>query len=111
MKLTHLFKRDPAAAEQLVRWPRASVGTVTIRETAGGTRVPGGPPPPAATGAFTWAAAQQNMRRCMNGHTSAATGRFRWRTPALGNALNGWMHVFLYALASGRQLVAGDGLL
>ena len=34
-----------------------------------------------------------------------------WRsTSALGNALNGWMHVFLYALASGRQLVAGDGL-
>ena len=28
----------------------------------------------------------------------------------LGNALSGWMHVFLYALASGRQPVVGSGV-
>ena len=121
VKLTHLFKKDPTAAETLVR---AAKGSAPAPATA--SPIPyetlleatkshaASPPPPAAPpGAFTWAAAQQRMRRCMNGTTpDIRRDRYAyWRsTSALGNALNGWMHVFLYALASGRQLVAGDGL-
>ena len=119
VKLTHLFKRDPAAAENLVQAAKGSAPATaspipyeTLLEATKSTAA--SPPPPAAhPGAFTWATAQQNMRRCMNG-TTPLPRRDRytyWRsTSALGNALNGWMHVFLYALASGRQLVAGDGL-
>ena len=121
VKLTHLFKKDPSAAEQLVQ---AAKGSAPAPATA--SPIPyetllasvksdaASPPPPAAhPGAFTWAAAQHTMRRCMNGTTpDIRRDRYAyWRsTSALGNALNGWMHVFLYALASGRQLVAGDGL-
>ena len=120
VKLTHLFKRDPTAAEQLVRAAKSSAPApatsspipyeqllASVKSSAAA------PPPPPPPGAFTWAAAQQNMRRCMNGTTpDIRRDRYAyWRsTSALGNALNGWMHVFLYALASGRQLVAGDGL-
>ena len=121
VKLTHLFKKDPSAAENLVQAAKSSAPApataspipyeqllASVKSTAAS------PPPPAAQpGAFTWATAQQNMRRCMNGTTpEIRRDRYAyWRsTSALGNALNGWMHVFLYALASGRQLVAGDGL-
>jgi len=122
VKLTHLFKKDPTAAETLVRAAKSRAPApataspipyekllASVKSTAAAP-----PPPPAAQpGAFTWATAQQNMRRCMNGTTpDIRRDRYAyWRsTSALGNALNGWMHVFLYALASGRQLVAGDGL-
>ena len=116
VKLTHLFKRDPAAAEQLVQAAKSKTSAPMPYEEllASVKSNAASPPPPAAQpGAFTWAAAQQNMRRCMNGTTPMPRqDRYAyWRsTSALGNALNGWMHVFLYALASGRQLVAGDGL-
>ena len=121
VKLTHLFKKDPSAAETLVQAAKTSAPAPATAspipyETllASVKSDAASPPPPAAhPGAFTWAAAQQNMRRCMNGTTpDIRPDRYAyWRsTSALGNALNGWMHVFLYALASGRQLVAGDGL-
>jgi hypothetical protein len=119
VKLTHLFERDPAAAEQLVQAAKSSAPATaspipyekllaSVKSDAAAS-----PPPPTIPNSFTWAAAQQNMRRCMNGTTpDIRRDRYAyWRsTSALGNALNGWMHVFLYALASGRQLVAGDGL-
>lgn len=93
VKLTELFKRDPAAAERLVGAAKAAVTPAVDR--------------------FSWADAQRAMRCCMN-HTTPVIREDRyayWRSSsALGNALNGWMHMFLYALASGRQLVAGDGL-
>ena len=119
VKLTHLFKRDPAAAEQLVAAAKSNAPSAASpipyeKLLASVTSTAAAPPPPAAQpGAFTWAAAQHTMRRCMNGTTPPYDqDRYAyWRsTSALGNALNGWMHVFLYALASGRQLVAGDGL-
>ena len=121
VKLTHLFKKDPSAAETLVQAAKTSAPAPATAspipyETllASVKSDAASPPPPAARpGAFTWVAAQQNMRRCMNGTTpDIRRDRYAyWRsTSALGNALNGWMHVFLYALASGRQLVAGDGL-
>ena len=121
VKLTHLFKKDPTAAETLVQAAKTSAPAPATAspipyETllASVKSDAASPPPPAAhPGAFTWAAAQHTMRRCMNGTTpDIRPDRYAyWRsTSALGNALNGWMHVFLYALASGRQLVAGDGL-
>ena len=121
VKLTHLFKKDPSAAETLVQAAKTSAPAPATAspipyETllASVKSDAASPPPPAAhPGAFTWAAAQHTMRRCMNGTTpDIRPDRYAyWRsTSALGNALNGWMHVFLYALASGRQLVAGDGL-
>ena len=121
VKLTHLFKKDPTAAETLVRAAKGSApapapaSPIPYEQLLEATKSDAAsPPPPAAQpGAFTWAAAQHTMRRCMNGTTpDIRPDRYAyWRsTSALGNALNGWMHVFLYALASGRQLVAGDGL-
>ena len=75
VKLTHLFKKDPSAAETLVRAAKGSAPApataspipyeqllASVKSTAAS------PPPPAAQpGAFPWAAAQHTMRRCMNG--------------------------------------------
>ena len=124
VKLTHLFKKDPSAAETLVRAAKGSAPApaaaspipyetllASVKSDAAATPVP--PSPPAIPNSFTWATAQRTMHRCMNGTTpDIRRDRYAyWRsTSALGNALNGWMHVFLYALASGRQLIAGDGL-
>ena len=61
---------------------------------------------------FSWRDAQLSFRRCMNGTTpEVRQDRYVYwsSSSALGNALNGWMHIFLYALASGRQPVAGKG--
>ena len=120
VKLTHLFKKDPSAAETLVQAAKtsapapATASPIPYEKLLASVKSHAATTPAAAPpGAFTWAAAQQNMRRCMNGTTpDIRQDRYAyWRsTSALGNALNGWMHVFLYALASGRQLVAGDGL-
>ena len=64
VKLTHLFKKDPTAAETLVRAAKGSAPAPSSPSP------PAPPPPPAAQpGAFTWAAAQHTMRRCMNGTT------------------------------------------
>ena len=62
---------------------------------------------------FSWREAQESMRECLGGDAPApAEDRFVYftSTSALGNSLNIWMHVFLYALYSGRQLVVGNGL-
>ena len=75
VKLTHLFKKDPTAAETLVRAAKGSAPApatsspipyekllASVKSNAAA------PPPPAAQpGAFTWDAAQHTMRRCMNG--------------------------------------------
>jgi len=61
---------------------------------------------------FSWADAQAAFRRCANDTTPAVRpDRYAYwtSTSALGNSLNIWMHVFLYALASGRQPVVGGG--
>ena len=60
---------------------------------------------------FSWAAAQNAMHACTNG-SRPLVDKYAYlstRHP-LGNALSGWMHVFLYALASGRQPVVGSGV-
>ena len=60
---------------------------------------------------FSWADAQNAMHSCTNG-SKPLVDKYAYlstRHP-LGNALSGWMHVFLYALASGRQPVVGSGL-
>ena len=51
---------------------------------------------------FSWADAQNAMHACTNG-SRPLVDKYAYlstRHP-LGNALSGWMHVFLYALASG----------
>ena len=55
---------------------------------------------------FSWADAQNAMHSCTNA-SRPLVDKYAYlstRHP-LGNALSGWMHVFLYALASGRQPV------
>jgi hypothetical protein len=59
---------------------------------------------------FSWADAQNAMHACTNG-SRPLVDKYAYlstRHP-LGNALSGWMHVFMYALASGRQPVVGSG--
>ena len=56
---------------------------------------------------------QEDFYNCSEGSTPLPrSDRFvRWRSSsALGNALNVWMHAFLYALVSGRQLLVGEGV-
>ena len=60
---------------------------------------------------FSWADAQNAMHACTNG-SRPLIDKYAYlstRHP-LGNALSGWMHVFIYALASGRQPVVGSGV-
>ena len=59
---------------------------------------------------FSWADAQAAMHDCTNG-SKPLVDKYAYLSTrhALGNALSGWMHVFLYALASGRQPVVGSG--
>jgi len=66
---------------------------------------------PGRVAPFSWADAQASMARCYGPGAAPRPDRFvyfvsRW---PLGNALNAWMHVFLYALATGRQPVLGAG--
>ena len=59
---------------------------------------------------FSWADAQNAMHSCTNA-SRPLVDKYAYlstRHP-LGNALSGWMHVFMYALASGRQPVVGSG--
>ena len=59
---------------------------------------------------FSWADAQNAMHSCTNG-SKPLVDKYAYLSTrhALGNALSGWMHVFMYALASGRQPVVGSG--
>ena len=59
---------------------------------------------------FSWADAQNAMHACTNG-SKPLVDKYAYLSTrhALGNALSGWMHVFMYALASGRQPVVGSG--
>ena len=60
---------------------------------------------------FSWADAQNAMHACTNG-SKPLVDKYAYPSTrhALGNALSGWMHVFMYALASGRQPVVGSGV-
>ena len=50
---------------------------------------------------FSWADAQNAMHACTNG-SKPLVDKYAYLSTrhALGNALSGWMHVFMYALAS-----------
>ena len=60
---------------------------------------------------FSWADAQASMHACTN-ESRPLVDKYAYLSTrhAVGNALNGWMHVFMYALASGRQPVVGSGV-
>ncbi len=121
VSLTGLFRRAPAKAAALVDAARRAAGHAAAAAERRPPPAPAAPPParPAATplratnrSRFSWRDAQVSFRRCMNGTTpEVRQDRYAYwaSSSALGNALNGWMHVFLYALASGRQPVAGAG--
>ena len=134
VSLTGLFRRAPAKAAALVDAARRAAGhAAAVAERKQPPASPRAPPPPApqapppparpaapvaaplrATNRsrFSWRDAQLSFRRCMNGTTpEVRQDRYVYwaSSSALGNALNGWMHIFLYALASGRQPVAGAG--
>ena len=62
---------------------------------------------------WSWREMQEDYYNCTNGTSpEPRVDRYvRWRsTSALGNALNVWVHAFLYALATGRQLLVGEGV-
>ena len=91
MKLTHLFKRDPAAAEQLVAAAKSNAPSAPapipyekLLEATKSTAAP--PPPPAAQpGAFTWAAAQQiDEKMHERYHSRSKTGPLRLLAEHLG---------------------------
>ena len=50
---------------------------------------------------FSWADAQASMHACTN-ESRPLVDKYAYLSTrhAVGNALNGWMHVFMYALAS-----------
>ena len=60
---------------------------------------------------FSWADAQASMHACTN-ESRPLVDKYAYLSTrhAVGNALDGWMHVFMYALASGRQPVVGSGV-
>lgn len=62
--------------------------------------------------AWTWQDVQSDFANCTDGLTPRPNERYAvWQsTAALGNALNVWVHIFLFAVASGRQLLVGQGV-